>query len=102
MTIMLYDVHVIRENANGHIFDLDDDFAMLSKGLERVLERWNDVRVRNNAQLYAKKETCETLRNMIAVLTEAIDDAEATAKELDYAAELDREAEMLEDYAHDK
>jgi hypothetical protein len=39
---------------------------------------------------------------MIKVLTAAIDDAEATAKELDYAAELDREAEMLEDYAHDK
>ena len=99
---MLYDVHIIRENANGHIFDLDEDFAMLSRGLERVLERWNDVRVRNSAQLYAKKETCEKLRNMIAVLTAAIDDAESTAKELDYAAELDREAKMLEDYAHDK
>ena len=76
MTIMLYDVHVIRENAKGRFFDLDDDFEQLRDGLRIVLNRWNDVQIRNEAQLMAKRETCEELRAMVETLASVIDKAE--------------------------
>lgn len=80
MTINLYDVFAIKEKDGMKYLDMTDDFEMLSNGLRRALVKWNDVQCRNNALLYAKKETCAELRDMIEVLTNVVNKAEENAR----------------------